>query len=631
MPDSSHLSAGRPTIAPSLGAGLFAGAVLLTLLVLHHHNYLLFHTAAELGSTVMAGGLFMVAWATRRTCDSGSLHLIGYVYGFVGLIDLIHAMSYTGMELIQTRGGDEATQLWIAARYPEALALAVAPLLSRRAIPSTIPLLLGTLYTGLVLLAIFKWDIFPACFEPDSGLTAFKIGSEYLVCLLMLIAAGGLLWRRADFDRRVLVLLLGGLGLRIASEVLFTFYAGPNDIYNMLGHVAKIFAVGLFAWALFQTTVLDPSRTIYRGLAHTATSLRSERDRLCRILDSMVEPMCIIGTDHRLEYVNAAMIERFGDRSGEVACHSYIHGRDAVCPGCQIEAVCAGATQRRKVVIDGRTYDVIETPIDAADGTVAKLAAYRDMTELHRTLRELRTQRRELARANESLASFTYMASHDMRAPLRLVATYLDLLLETLPEATRADTADYAKRIAQACQRMQQMIDAFLDLSRARRTSLALRPTDLGGIADECIAELRESNPDHFPEITIDHPPTVPADPGMMKLVLGNLLGNAWKFARRTSPARIAFRAEQREGGTVYCVCDNGPGFDPATASELFLPFRRLSTTAAGMGIGLAIVERIVSRHGGEVWAETDPGEGARFCFTIGQPPANQAAGQTTG
>lgn len=615
---------------PVLSASLFAGVILLVLVTLHHHNYLLFHTAAELCATIMAGGLFMVAWATRRTCDSGTLHLIGFTYLFVGLLDMIHAMSYTGMDLILTHGANEATQLWIAARYPEALALAVAPLLSRRPLHSAIPMALGTIYTVLVLLAIFSWDVFPTCFDPDSGLTPFKIGSEYTVCLLMLFAAGALLWRRAEFDRHVLAMLLGGLGLRIVSEILFTFYAGPTDVFNMLGHVAKIFAIALFAWALFQTTVLDPSRTVYRGLAHAATGLRSERDRLCRILDSMVEPMCIIGADRRLEYVNAAMIDHFGDRCGKVACHSYIHGRDAVCPGCQIEAVCAGATHRREVVIDGRTYDVIETPISIAGGSPAKLAVYRDMTALHRTLAQLRTQRQELARANESLSSFTYMASHDMRAPLRLVRTYLDLLIDGLPDAAAAEAANYAERITQACERMQQMIDAFLDLSHARRNSLALRPTDLGAIADECIAELRETEPDHVPEIDIEHPPAVPADPGMMKLVLGNLLGNAWKYARRTTPARIAFRTEQREETTVYSVCDNGPGFDPASASDLFLPFRRSTTAATGLGIGLAIVERIVSRHGGEVWAESEPGAGARFCFSIGQPPTSRGDDQST-
>lgn len=235
---------------------------------------------------------------------------------------------------------------------------------------------------------------------------------------------------------------------------------------------------------------------------------------------------------------------------------------------------------------------------------------------------EQRVQERtaELEAANRELEAFTYSASHDLRAPLRSVDGYSRLLQEDYSDRLDEDGRLYVENIRQSVQRMSDLIEALLNLSRLSRAELTWTRVDLSRLAQSSLDELQRQEPERKVEIVIQPGLVVQGDPRLLAAMLDNLLRNAWKFTRKTPDARVEFGAQPWEGTLAYYVHDNGAGFDMKYANRLFGAFQRLHRPDEfeGTGIGLAIVQRVVYRHNGQVWARGEVGKGATFYFTLG-------------
>lgn len=231
----------------------------------------------------------------------------------------------------------------------------------------------------------------------------------------------------------------------------------------------------------------------------------------------------------------------------------------------------------------------------------------------------VRQRTAQLEMANRELQSFSYSVSHDLRAPLRSIDGFSRSLMEDYEATLDNEGREDLRRIRAAAQRMGNLIDAMLDLARLTRG--ALRPTEanLSVMAHEIVEELARNDPSSKVEIVIAPDVVVTGDPALLRNVLQNLLNNAWKFTAKKPGARIEFGVTTRDGEAVYFVRDNGAGFDRSAARNLFGAFQRFHTSDEfpGTGIGLATVQRIIHRHGGRVEAESRPGEGAMFYFTL--------------
>jgi light-regulated signal transduction histidine kinase (bacteriophytochrome) len=229
----------------------------------------------------------------------------------------------------------------------------------------------------------------------------------------------------------------------------------------------------------------------------------------------------------------------------------------------------------------------------------------------------------QLQAANKELESFCYSVSHDLRAPLRSIDGFSRFLLEDYAARLDDEGRDSLRRVRAASQRMGHLIDDLLALSRTTRAELHRTPLDLSAVAQEVAAELAHAEPARNVEWAVTPGLTAEADAALLRLVLQNLLGNAWKFTGRLPQARIEFGRMKTADGPAFFVRDNGAGFDMAYANKLFAPFQRLHTTEefAGTGVGLANVQRIIHRHGGRVWAESQVDHGATFFFTLPEPP----------
>ena len=247
-----------------------------------------------------------------------------------------------------------------------------------------------------------------------------------------------------------------------------------------------------------------------------------------------------------------------------------------------------------------------------------------------RTLEELRRlnadlERRvaertaELSGANRELDSFAYAVSHDLRAPLRAMSGFSQALIEDYGGQLQGEARVYLEQIELASRRMGELIDGLLALSRSTRGELRHDAVDLSALARRLLAELAQGDPGRPVEAEVEAGLEACGDARMIEVVMRNLLGNAWKYSARAAAPRIRVYAGERDGARRFCIADNGAGFDMAHASRLFQPFQRLhrQDEFAGLGIGLATVQRIVHRHGGVIEAWGEPGKGAEFCFTL--------------
>ncbi|MCP5297110.1 MAG: hypothetical protein H6952_06425 [Zoogloeaceae bacterium] len=235
--------------------------------------------------------------------------------------------------------------------------------------------------------------------------------------------------------------------------------------------------------------------------------------------------------------------------------------------------------------------------------------------------RRVKERTADLSSANMELESFAYSISHDLRAPLRGIDGFSQMALEEYGDKLDEQGRGYLDRVRAAAQRMGSLIDDILELSRVSRQALHRERVDLGQFAAELLDEMRQANPGRQVEAAIAPDCVTEGDPKLLRILMQNLLENAWKYSARQAEARIEFGQERlATGETAYFVRDNGVGFDMQYADRLFTPFQRLHKPEefAGSGIGLATVARIVHRHGGRVWAESVPGQGATLRFTLG-------------
>lgn len=266
-------------------------------------------------------------------------------------------------------------------------------------------------------------------------------------------------------------------------------------------------------------------------------------------------------------------------------------------------------------------------PVQTEDGTWV-MGAIRDLSDRKRLEQELKAKNAALETAKQELQSFSYSISHDLRAPLRAMDGFTGMLKKSLGTNVSKETEHSLKRVQENVTRMSRLIDGLLDFSTLTWVALTKKKVNPGQIAQTIFTELGKSAGDRRVDFEVSQIPSCKADAMLLRQVFNNLLSNALKFSRDRNPAVIRVGHLDENGEPVYFVRDNGAGFDMEYAGKLFNVFQRLHSPSEyeGTGVGLAIVHRIIQRHGGRIWAEAAPDQGATFFFTLGETSHGHSA-----
>ncbi|WP_217808156.1 sensor histidine kinase [Oceanibacterium hippocampi] len=366
--------------------------------------------------------------------------------------------------------------------------------------------------------------------------------------------------------------------------------------------------------------------------------IRDSEARFRTLLEAAPDSVVIIDPDGRIELVNAQTERLFGhprDRligePVEMLVPDRFRDRHIGHRGTYLTEPRArpmgAALELFGLRSDGTEFPVAISlsPVQTADGTLI-VADIRDVTEQRQAelrIKELNERlfrdNAEIAAVNKELEAFSYSVSHDLRAPLRAIDGFSQALLEDCADGLDDTGRSHLNRVRQAAQRMGQLIDDLLKLSRVTRSDLSEEELDLSALARTVADTLRTAHPVDEAEIGIADGLSAVGDPRLLRIALENLFGNAWKFTAGRAPRKIEFGRAEHAGEPVYFIRDNGVGFDMTYADQLFRAFQRLhdARSFAGTGIGLATVQRIIHKHGGRIWAEAEVDKGATFYFTL--------------
>jgi PAS domain S-box-containing protein len=363
-------------------------------------------------------------------------------------------------------------------------------------------------------------------------------------------------------------------------------------------------------------------------------SERKQAEELDRFFTLSRDMLCIAGFDGYFKRLNPSWEGVLGYSQEELLSRPYvdfIHPEDRDATFAEAQKIAAGQEtiwfENRYRAKDGSYRWLTWTAAPSREKQIIYAAA-RDNTDRKQAEEEIRRVNAQLAAANQELEAFTYSVSHDLRAPLRHIDGFSKLLLEGYETALGEDARRYLQRIRQGAVRMGQLIDELLNLSRVGRSQLSLKRTNLNSLVEDVLEGLKAEAQGRDIRWKINSLPPLRCDPGLLRQVFENLISNALKFTRPRPTAVIEVGKEVRSGQPVVFVRDNGVGFNMKHVAKLFGIFQRLHRQEdfEGTGVGLATVQRIIHKHGGQVWADAEPDKGATFFFTVRSPGSSTGA-----
>jgi PAS domain S-box-containing protein len=431
--------------------------------------------------------------------------------------------------------------------------------------------------------------------------------------------------------------LCGVLFALIGDAIFDMFFEGETFSQALLAPtphemaIRALFSGTLILFILYIASIWRKRDLLDKSLQEALEVARIEKSKSEAILDVIGDAISIQDLDLKILYQNRAHLELMGDHRGE-ACYRAYQKKETACEGCHLLSCFAdGLPHRREATSPGKDgtihVDIISTPLrDSSGKIVAGIESIRNITRRKETEQnilnlnaELRQKTQELSALNHDLKAFSYSLSHDLKTPLTIIYGSAQILHDTR-SAQLDETGGYLlQQIILAGERMDQLLDAMLQLAHHAQMGLKLEKIDLSTMAKEILTAQKNNDPDRPIRYSIADGVIRPGDPRLIRSVLENLLGNAWKYTRYTENPAIEFGCEIQDGVESCFIRDNGAGFDMQKADKLFRPFQRLHSQDEfeGNGVGLATAQQIIHRHGGRIWAEGKPGEGATFFFTL--------------
>lgn len=624
-------------------------------------NYLLFHTLAEAFAIVVAVLICVVAWETYPYSRNDFLIFIACGYFWIGMVDLAHTLAYKGMGILPGDNANLATQFWIAARYGEALVLLAAPLFLDRPVDRRVVFVGFGIGAVLVFGSILAGE-FPEAYREGFGQTPIKIGSEYLIVLLLGLALLHLYRQRSRLDEGIFPLLALTLGVKMASELCFTFYVGVYDLSNMVGHILKLASFWLLFVAIVRRTLeapylsltgeIDRRTTAETELAAANADLnalnrnleaqveertrhldqeieaRKEAERIVRdgaatleaIVAGSLDAVVTMDAEGRIVEFNPAAEGIFGFRRDAVIGRELA---ETIVPERHRDAHRFGlkrylATRVPSVIghraeMWARRADGSEFPVELAITAIGRGSAPPMFAGFLRDLTEEKRVERALQQSNRNLEQFAHAASHDLQRPLELIVRQA----RTIVAEAMVPAATHASQILAGALSMQALLRDLMDYCRPDTAPKGGEPVDLGLAAALAARDLESHIDQTGAQVILEDLPTVQADGDQMVRLFRDLMFHSIHHRHPERPPEIRLEATPLDGKWLLSLKNNGQSIAPDDQDRLFQAFHRGNGLAPLPGLGLAMCKRIVERHGGRIWARSENGSGATFFFTL--------------
>ncbi|MBM7556571.1 sensor histidine kinase [Halanaerobacter jeridensis] len=601
---------------------------LLVITYLGLKNYLLFHALVELFSIIIAYNMFIIVINTQDISQNNYLMFLGVAYVFVGGFDLLHTLAYKGMGVFPHYGANLPTQLWIIARFIEALSLLLAfkfisgKLKIKKLIYSYSSL------TVILLSSIFYWDIFPACFRVGVGLTPFKKISEYLIVTILVIAMVLIYQRREKLSPKSYLWMKWAIITTILAELSFTLYADVYGLLNMLGHIFKLISFYLIYKAIIEISLKSPYTSLFKELTATNQQLKAERDKLNKYFDVSGVMIININGKGKIAEVNKKACQVLGYSEEELLGQSWTNfvnekeeektirvfadtpnGQSSVLHYGQNEIITKSGARRKILWTSNISKD--------AQGNIKRvLSSGLDITDYELLKKELEY--------NKLQVEFFANLSHELKTPLNLIFSALqvsDLYQENnLSEAEYQDLQGYTEIIKQNSQRLLRLVNNLIDITKIDTNSfnLDLKNVEIVEVTREITNSVKsyiESQNKSLKFETEVANKIIACDPFNLERILLNLLSNALKFTEEDDEIRV--KISETENMIVIAVRDTGLGIPQEKKDLIFQRFRQidksLNRNAEGSGIGLTIVKLLVDLHDGVIEVDSNYGEFTEF------------------
>lgn len=622
---------------------IILGILMIIFVILGFKNYLLFHSIIELFAVIICFCVALIAIGTIQISDGDYFTYLGVTYGFVGIINIFHMITYKGANLI-TSNANIAMQIWTFERYFETISLIISFYFINKKVNYKKLIAIDTLIVSFFITIIFNTNMFPACYIRGKGLTTFKIYSEYIICILLPYVIYLYYKDRGKYIKHNYVFLIYSMIFNIAGEFMLTFYTGLYGPTNVIAHLLNFVSFCFLYKALFESTVTDPFSTLFKNLKHKAEELEKSNEEILKgkvkleadykkyrkLLNFLPEGIIIV-KDEIISYCNCKMLELLGLDNGDKLINKNIFSIVAKEFHEDLRLIFNNKEELKNVSLEYK----LKCSDKACDVEISYLYmddeemnyyifAIRDITD-RKKAEEMRNIIAQKKKEEELNSEFFSNVSHELKTPINVIYTALQLENRYIDTLGTENIKKYNKIIKQNCLRLIKLVNNLIDITKIESGFFQpkLKVKNIVSIIEDITLSIVSYAQYKNINIIFDTDSEevyVKCDEDLMERIMLNLLSNAVKYGKQGGVINIRIY-NPKENFVTISIKDDGIGIPENMISKVFERFEKvdssLSRNNEGSGIGLSIVKSLVEIQNGNIAIKSKVNEGTEFLLTF--------------